>query len=283
MNSTTLEEKFIAFVDILGFKKLVEESEAERGFSSSQITELLQEFGAEDVKAKKWRGGRLCPGSPFLSEDLAFNITQVSDCAIISSELSPAGLINLINHCWGIVISFLFKGILCRGYITRGPITHTETNLFGTGYNKAYEAEKNVAVFKTTMEENGTPFVEISEEVVSYAESCDDPCFQKFFKRLRKSDGVNTALYPFKMLAHSIMIAGLGIPFNPDKEKQANDDVRKMILEVKSQVLSYLDSTNPSAVRKVEHYVRALDTQLEHCDRTDAMIEKLRSGFLQGD
>lgn len=75
----------------------------------------------------------------------------------------------------------------------------------------------------------------------------------------------------------------MGIQFNPEKEKQANENLRKSILEVKTQVLFYLDSTNPSAVRKVEHYVHALDTQLEHCDRTDAMIEKFRSGFLQGD
>ena len=54
---------------------------------------------------------------------------------------------NLISHCWGVVITFLQHGIMCRGHITRGRIHHTEIQFIGTGYQNAYEAERQVSLF----------------------------------------------------------------------------------------------------------------------------------------
>src|SRR6267378_3569937 len=75
--------------------------------------------------------------------DLDFRLTQISDCVVVSTEISPAGVINLVNRCWGAVIRLLQNGLMCRGYITRGRIFHTETQVIGTGYQRAYQVRSS--------------------------------------------------------------------------------------------------------------------------------------------
>ena len=36
--------------------------------------------------------------------------------------------------------------------------------------------------------------------------------------------------------------------------------------------MNFVDMSNPDAIRKAEHYIRALNAQLQECDRTDEFI-----------
>ena len=89
-----------------------------------------------------------------------------------------------------------------------------------------------------------------------------------------KSDGAITALFPFQRLTHSFMIAGFGVDFDPQKEKNNNQNMRLLIDKLKGQVMEFVDKSNQSAIKKAEHYVRALNTQLRACDKTDEIINK---------
>lgn len=277
---TEFKEKFVAFIDILGFKRLVKDAEAGKGLPLTQLIKLLESFGSAEKRAKYEKDGPYCcPQSQFLERNIDFRLTQISDCAIVSAEVSPAGAINLINHCWGVVIKFLQHGIMCRGYITRGRIYHTETQFIGTGSQNAYEAEKQVSLFKRAADERGTPFVEIDRAVCDYINNCEDACVKEMFSRMTKSDGDGIALFPFKRLSHSFIIGGFGKRFDPDKERQSNQNLRQTLLTFRDRVMSYVDSSNPDAVRKSDHYVGALNAQLEMCDRTDEMIDELCAPF----
>lgn len=275
------KEKFVAFVDMLGFKTLVEASEAGTGMPLSELLKLLETFGTPEERSKFEKYGPIvCPQSTYSQRNLDFCLTPISDCVIVSSEVSPAGVINLVNHCWGIVIKLLQNGIMCRGYITRGNIFHTETPQFiGTGYQKAYENEGKVSAFKREADERGTPFVEVDRVVCDYIGKCEDRCVKEMFSRYVKDDGEVVALFPFQRLAHSFVIAGFGQKFDPEKEKRSNQNVRRMLANLKERVMAYLDISNPSAVRKIEHYIQALDAQLAVCDWTDEMINLLNSPF----
>jgi len=118
----------------------------------------------------KSTGQSAVPKSKYVQRNLDFQITQVSDCFIVSSEVSPAGAINLINYCWTVVLLLLHNGFLCRGYVTKGPISHTNEHFIGTGYHKALEHEANVTAFKREADERGTPFVEIDTVVCDYVD-----------------------------------------------------------------------------------------------------------------
>ena len=130
--------------------------------SLTQLHELLKALGIPDVRQyfEKY-GPTICPDSKYQSRDLDFRVTQISDCVVVFSEISPAGVINLIDHCWVSVFKPLRKGVMCRGYITKGPVFHTESQIIGSAYQKAYENELNVKAFKQTADKRGTPFVEI--------------------------------------------------------------------------------------------------------------------------
>lgn len=168
MEQDTFKDKFIGFMDVLGFKNMVEAAEVGTGMSLAQIKAELKKFGSQSIRAQLEKNGRpnVCPTSAFIEPHLDFRLTQVSDCVVISTEISPAGVINLLVHCWGSVMELLQSGIMCRGYITRGSIAHSEFTLIGAGYQKAVAAERQVTAFRCSADERGTPFVEVDERPV---------------------------------------------------------------------------------------------------------------------
>ena len=275
---TAFTEKFVAFVDVLGFKNLVTESERGTGIPLAELLELLQKLGDGKERARfEEHGAGWCPMAPRIEKNLDFRVTQISDCVIVSSEVSPAGVINLVSHCWGAVIELLARGIMCRGYIKRGHVFHTDTQIIGSGYQEAYLAESKVSAFKREADERGTPYVEVDIEVAAYVQSQPDPCVKEMFERMVKRDGSTVVLFPFQRLHHSFIIAGSGHKFDPEKELKSNDNLRKILRRYKDKVMSFADPGNESAVAKSNHYIGALDAQLRACDETDRAIHMLSS------
>ena len=95
-------DKFIGFVDVLGFKGMVRDSEEGRGLPLPELIDALKELGNEtDRKRYEKHGPTTCPGARYIRKDLDFQLSQISDCVVVSAEVSPAGVINLVSHCWG--------------------------------------------------------------------------------------------------------------------------------------------------------------------------------------
>lgn len=274
------EDKFIAFIDVLGFKSMVASSEAGTGMPLPELLALLKKLGdgSERARFDKY-GPTWCPMAARIEKNMNFRVTQISDCAIVSSEISPAGAINIISHCWAAVIELMARGIMCRGYIKRGRIYHTDLQVIGTGYQEAYAAEAKVSAFKQEADDRGTPYVEVDKEVSFYIESQTDPCVKEMFKRMVERDGETVVLFPFKRLEHSFIIGGFGRTFEPERELKSNDNLRTIIRQYKAKIESLVDPTNASAQSKARHYLKALDEQLVSCDKTDEAIHMLSKPF----
>ncbi len=163
---------------------------------------------------------------------------------------------------------------MCRGYITRGKIYHEGTEVIGSGYQEAQTKESGVSAFKRDANELGTPFVEVDRTVTEYVRDHGDGCVKEMFSRQIQSDGVVTAIFPFKRLAHRFLVRP---DLDPAKEKRANENVRRRLQEFKLRVSATVDRTNARAVSKMEHYIAALDAQLEICAKTDEFIDKLNT------
>lgn len=274
---TIFTEKFVAFVDVLGFKSLVAESERGRGIPLPELLDLLRELGSGKERAHfDQYGPTCCPMAPRIEKNLDFRVTQISDCVIASSEISPAGAINLISHCWGAVISLMAQGIMCRGYIKRGSVFHTDTQVIGSGYQDAYLAESRVSAFQREADERGTPYVEVDPEVTNYITDQSDSCVKTMFNRMVKKDGKAVVLFPFQRLQHSFAVGGMCGAFDPEKELRSNQNLRSVISKYKGKVMSFVDSNNRSAVAKAAHYIDALDAQLRGCDEAESMILRLQ-------
>lgn len=270
-------EKFIAFLDVLGFKAYVRSAEAGLARSLPEILEMLRKLGsAEERDHFRQYGPIICPDAPYIQKDLDFRFTQISDCAVLSAEVSPAGVINLVDRCRMAVFRLLEDGVMCRGYITRGKIFHSDTQFVGSGYQEAYEKESQVAVFKREADERGTPFVEVAPHVLQYVASVKGTCVQKMFERMVRRDGDAAAVFPFKMLSHSFVIGDcLGRKFDAERERKSNRNMRLILEKLVAGVRASVDPANSRALRKAEHYVRALEAQIEICERTDRVLDEL--------
>lgn len=280
---TQFSEKFIAYIDVLGFKNLVAAAEDGSGLPLAELVGLLSLLGKGTERARfEAHGPSTCPEAPYVDRHLDFRVIQISDCAIASAEVSPAGAINLVSHCWGAVIELLAKGIMCRGYIKRGKVFHTDTQVIGSGYQAAFAAESQVSAFSREANERGTPYVEVDPDVVQYIDTQPDACVRMMFGRMVKRDGDTTVLFPFQRLHHSFIVAGHGHRFDAAKERTSNQNLRVMIGRMKESVLSFVAPGNASAVAKAKHYISALDLQLAACDKTDEMINKLDTPAWRG-
>lgn len=123
---------YVFFIDILGFKKLVETE------SAAYIKKLIDYF--HDF---------------FLNGDFAksikthWSITQVSDCIVISFEEKKTYSFYLLLHAFFDLQTMLLtkENILIRGACCYGDIYHTDKHLFGTAYQNAYQYEENFAIY----------------------------------------------------------------------------------------------------------------------------------------
>jgi hypothetical protein len=276
-----LQEKFIGFVDILGYSALTRSAEQGCGFSFEQLEELTRMLGAdEDRKHFEKYGPTTCPMAPRVQKHMDFQVSQAWDSVVVSAEVSPAGLINLVSHCFGACIRLLTKGVMCRGYIKRGRIHHEGMRIFGSGHVDAVAMEKQVSFYKQDAQERGTPFIEVDPEIVEYVNSQPDKCVKEMFSRMVLTHEGLSAVFPIRRLSHSFVIGGFGMPpFDPTKEKKSNDNLRQSLLAFKKKVSELVEGADDTALRKSQHYLRALDQQLQVCNETDEMIDRLQQPF----
>jgi hypothetical protein len=280
-NAVIFKEKFISFVEILGWKDSINRAEDETDVDkaladSAGATKNLVDQNLK-INFQKY-GHTVCPDSKSIQQDLDIKVTQISNCVAISTEISPAGIITLISNCHSAVKNLIFsKGLMCRGYITKGMIFHSGDNLIGTGYQKTHKMEQNgINAFKLEANEMGTPFVEIDPAVCDYIKKNTDNCVNIKFERLVETNGEITAIFPFKSMDHDFLIGDYcGHKFDAGSERKSNNAVRSEI----NKSLNFLEkNTNhkkSDAVRKAEHYRRVLKDQLIACNDTDIFLNQL--------
>lgn len=269
-------DSFIAFFDVLGWKSLVCTTEKENDSSVQEAIDVL-----DMIRAML----EICCDAPPVKKATNFRFTLSSDSVVLSSEISPAGLVNLLYCCWVVYFKlFSRKGRMCRGYIKRGLIYHTKDYCIGSGLGDVVEGEKKVSIFKTEDGEQGTPFIEIDKNILEYVnnETSDADVKKAFsdFTRTEKSDDdvVVAAIFPFKRLNPDIFIPWDEKP-DSDNAHEIIATVRKWIGKAKEVVRRHVDPSNESALQKGRCIIRMLDAQLNVCDRTERAIHEMAEPY----
>ena len=268
------KDKFIAFVDILGFSDLVEAAERGDGNLSRPLELINTLCSAADSQKLRDQGCKICPSSRHIAPDLDFQVTQISDCVVISAESSPAGVINLVNECFGIALSILEKGAQCRGSIIRGNICHRDGNFIGTGFMRAYNNEKNVS-FRRGSEEKATPFIQVDDVVSEYITNETDACVRKMFNRMTRSDETYTAIYPFDRLG-KVPSAFVGQDFNPHYWKEP---LQISLGHRQANLAAFEEAerkaTDEGVKNKIRHYKRGLEEVINSLRDKDAKLDNM--------
>lgn len=147
------ENRFVAFIDILGFKQLVENMENEKdGYGKDfkrikSVLNFLQEESVESNGSHDLRIYESCDEG-FIERELGDpRITYVSDCVIISTDGTFDGFKSLCNKVTKFSTDLAFDGIFLRGGITYGPIYHHGAMLFGSAYQNAFTIESEYAKY----------------------------------------------------------------------------------------------------------------------------------------
>jgi hypothetical protein len=138
MSDPAYEERYCAFVDILGFKALVA-SLASDISKAVALKEMLTYVHVEHPKKPPF----------FLVADL--RTQSISDALVVSSAANTSGLFDLFVSLKQLALRLLLSGYFVRGAIVKGLLYHDDKVIFGDALVRAYQYETTIVRFPRIM------------------------------------------------------------------------------------------------------------------------------------
>jgi len=139
------KDRYVAFLDLLGFKEQVLKAEAD----PEERTKL------HDVL-------RLVRDTIGGNPHLGLRLNYFSDCMVVSADRTAPGLWEMFQSIFTMTFNLLQYDVLVRGGLTAGGAYHASDFLYGTAVNRAYEFESRSAQDPLTL---------VSSEVVEDAKN----------------------------------------------------------------------------------------------------------------
>jgi hypothetical protein len=132
------DERYFAYVDILGFQGLIERlKQGDTQFRT--LWHLLKQVHAPHK---------------FLSNpypDSQFRAQSISDAVAISSAPTAEGLLHIFAAIESMAVGLLFEGFFIRGAIVKGSLYHDDNTVFGEALVRAYLLERDVVRYPRIM------------------------------------------------------------------------------------------------------------------------------------
>lgn len=129
--------KLVAFMDVLGWAEATRDSKND--IESVKNLGLTLNISKSMGSRVKWMRDREFPGD--------VNVSQFSDCIVISAEPTVLGKEELIRHVDWITRGFFSQQFLVRGSIVIGEIYHDQEMVFGPALVEAYKNERSRAKY----------------------------------------------------------------------------------------------------------------------------------------
>lgn len=130
------EKRFVLFLDILGFQKIIEETEKNDKPQNDKIEEL--------IIALKEMGNAVSA----MPKETSKRVTQFSDSIVVSFKDNDRKESQLFfRYVHQLIIRLASKKILCRGAVSYGNLYHDEDFIFGPALVDAYLTESQAAMY----------------------------------------------------------------------------------------------------------------------------------------
>ncbi len=138
------EERYVAFIDILGFSSLVNRAEEDSKLLKRLASALEEQGMYSELEAITEKLGSNEPKGFFKN---MFRVSTFSDNIVFSTKnnVIGLGLITLLSTI--ICIRLIYQGLFTRGAIAKGKLIHTNTIILGAGLIRSHELEKNAAIY----------------------------------------------------------------------------------------------------------------------------------------
>lgn len=140
------QDRVVIFIDILGFKELLNETTDKEGNDNTEgISNLVEAYNSiRDV----WDLDKVNNDNGILKKTSKQDkqITIFSDCIVISFPAAEKSEIfyTLLEVKW-VILRLITKKILCRGAISYGKLLHNDRFIFGPALVEAYILESKAA------------------------------------------------------------------------------------------------------------------------------------------
>lgn len=280
-NKINYEQRIVAFIDILGFKQMVIESEKDGNEEKIQSIDKALEF-FKRLKSKTYKYNELIDVEEdaqkkgienFRIHEL-LEINYFSDSIIISVKIEDEKINEIFSTFIVSIASFgnllIKNGILIRGGIDVGNLVHKKGKIFGNALIKAYTLESTIATYpriiisKNLLEKLNYPieskkdrypyhqYLERFEDgcigftqltILQVMDSLDDKIYMNHFKGDKASTLINTK---------QTILNGLNE--NYDNPKVFNQ--YKWLMDSFNNLIITNDKTN---YKKIERLVRYYD------------------------
>jgi hypothetical protein len=135
---TRYEERYCAYVDILGFKELV--ANIRRGSADPQTVRQLLTIVHKPRDSEVLGLG-----------ETDFHAQNISDALVLSTRLTVEGLSVLIDTLEDPAINALVEGYFIRGALCRGLLYHDRNTAFGDALIHAYQLESQIVRYPRVM------------------------------------------------------------------------------------------------------------------------------------
>lgn len=250
--------RFVAFIDLMGFKDLL----------NSKSHDEVYKF----MKNNRYLEYLLINESQRNNADRQLKQIQASDSLmLVTEDDSACSLIKLIQYIAVLVANHVFSKVMIRGYVTHGLLTYDEENniFFGNPFVKAYNEEGNIAHIGVIIDETIRSIIdgycEMSENFnlshLTY-NVLDSMCFVKD----ENKKTIEKQLLSVNWYCHLKR-------FNCKPFIYSNDDMEKELLLSKIEALRSNVPTEHSEYDKINKYI----------DNTIKMAETalLRDNYLE--
>lgn len=137
------ENRVVAFIDILGFKSLLDETTGKDGSDNEENIDAL--ISAYKTIKDVWEADENF-GS--LSKPTSRKVSIFSDSIVVSFEVGETSQVfSTLLDIKHLIMSLIYRKILCRGAVALGKFIHTDDFLFGPALVEAYILESKAAMY----------------------------------------------------------------------------------------------------------------------------------------
>ncbi len=163
------ENRVVCFLDILGFKNIIEESERDK-LKLQNTLKVLKILNTYKTDSEQNYG----------ATHESVQVTQFSDSIVISFLIEERDqLILALFDLQEMIVELINYGFLLRGGISSGNLIHTADILIGTALHKAYELESSIAIY---------PRIIISQQLINNYLNNNNDNFSRDFEESSIND-----------------------------------------------------------------------------------------------
>ena len=136
---SSYEDRIVCFLDILGFKQHIRETICGGGQEEPVQVENIRDA---------FRVIRVMLGDYGEEDPLDREITQFSDSVVISFlATEESAVFYSLHDILLIQVNLVYRGMLCRGGVSRGLLLHSQNEVFGPAMVDAYTLESKAALY----------------------------------------------------------------------------------------------------------------------------------------